>query len=169
MKFSNLENISKKDERLIKLDFDDYIANVLNLSETKPVYCPDYQKNSCKGGCGLIHIKLATAVVCKHWLKGLCKKNEECTFLHDYDLQKMPECFFFNVYGVCNNYECPYKHVDDKNVITECPWYNKGFCKNGPTCKYKHIKRSLCVDYSFGLCLKGPKFNLFHLKELVRN
>jgi hypothetical protein len=32
------------------------------------------------------------SVVCKHWLKGLCKKGDACEFLHEYNIRKMPEC-----------------------------------------------------------------------------
>lgn len=38
-------------------------------------------------------------VVCKHWLRGLCKKGDNCEFLHEYDLSKMPPCHFFINYG----------------------------------------------------------------------
>jgi hypothetical protein len=42
-------------------------------------------------------------VVCKHWLRGLCKKGDNCEFLHEYNLRKMPECWFYSKYGECNN------------------------------------------------------------------
>ena len=33
-------------------------------------------------------------VVCKHWLRGLCKKSDEqCDFLHRLDAERMPECW----------------------------------------------------------------------------
>ena len=34
-------------------------------------------------------------VVCKHWLRGLCKKGEMCDYLHEYDEDKMPVCQFY--------------------------------------------------------------------------
>ena len=30
-------------------------------------------------------------VVCKHWLNGTCKMGDECTFLHEYDMERMPD------------------------------------------------------------------------------
>lgn len=34
-------------------------------------------------------------VVCKHWLRGLCKKSDEqCDFLHRLEADRMPECWF---------------------------------------------------------------------------
>ena len=33
-------------------------------------------------------------VVCKHWLRGLCKKSDEtCDFLHKLEAGRMPECW----------------------------------------------------------------------------
>ncbi|KAG9103942.1 RNA-binding component of cleavage and polyadenylation factor [Ceratobasidium sp. 370] len=32
------------------------------------------------------------ATVCKHWLRGLCKKGDACEFLHEYNLRHGPEC-----------------------------------------------------------------------------
>lgn len=37
--------------------------------------------------------------MCKHWLRGLCKKGDDCEFLHEFDMTKMPECFFYSKYG----------------------------------------------------------------------
>jgi len=37
--------------------------------------------------------------VCKHWLRGLCKKGESCEYLHEYRLDKMPICYFFSKFG----------------------------------------------------------------------
>ena len=34
-------------------------------------------------------------VVCKHWLRSLCKKGDLCDFLHEYDEDKMPICQFY--------------------------------------------------------------------------
>ncbi|CAG2100835.1 unnamed protein product, partial [Medioppia subpectinata] len=161
---SFMKSISQRD---IHFNFEKFIKQDLKLSESDPIYCPFYQKSQCKGNCNLIHIKLATAVVCKHWLRGLCKKNEKCDFLHEYNLKKMPECFFFNVYGVCNNNDCLFLHVKPDSAARECIWYKRGFCKNGSGCKNKHIRKNLCWDYFGGFCINGsdckfghPKFEL---------
>ena len=34
-------------------------------------------------------------MVCKHWLRGLCKKGPSCDFMHEYNLRKIPECYNF--------------------------------------------------------------------------
>lgn len=107
-------------------------------------YCP------LTNFCPLRHLVGDKAVVCKHWLRGLCKKvgyehllkltlssnslllnhhnitiygnfllhdmrspffqGDACEFLHEYDLTKMPECFFFSKYQACSNRECPFRY-----------------------------------------------------------
>ena len=70
------------------------------------------------------------ATVCKHWLRGLCKKGDACEFLHEYNLRRMPECWWFAKYGYCSaGDECLYAHPKERKV--ECPDYNRGFCKLG--------------------------------------
>lgn len=54
----------------------------------------------CLGGmCPFRHISGEKTVVCKHWLRGLCKKGDQCEFLHEYDMTKMPECYFYSKFG----------------------------------------------------------------------
>lgn len=70
------------------------------------------------------------ATVCKHWLRGLCKKGDACEFLHEYNLRRMPECWWYAKYGYCSaGDECLYAHPKERRV--ECPDYNRGFCKLG--------------------------------------
>lgn len=65
--------------------------------------CKLFLKGTCTKGanCPYRHPRNERAVVCKHWLRGLCKKGDLCEFLHEYDLEKMPECYFFTKYGMC--------------------------------------------------------------------
>jgi len=70
------------------------------------------------------------ATVCKHWLRGLCKKGDACEFLHEYNLRRMPECWWFAKYGFCSaGDDCLYAHPKERRV--ECPDYKRGFCKLG--------------------------------------
>ncbi|NXX98907.1 CPSF4 factor, partial [Centropus bengalensis] len=96
-------------------------------------------------------------VVCKHWLRGLCKKGEECNFLHEYNVTKMPKCYFYSRFGECNNKGCPFLHVDVTISTVGCPSYDRGFCRHGPLCKYKHTRRVMCANYLAGFCPEGPK------------
>lgn len=108
-------------------------------------------------------------IVCKYWLRGLCKMGDNCDFLHEYNLSRMPECAYYTANGVCSQSpECVYLHVDPQSKIPECWNYtNMGFCPDGPNCTKRHIKRVLCERYLTGFCPKGkdcesphPQFKL---------
>ncbi|KAL7267090.1 RNA-binding component of cleavage and polyadenylation factor [Rhizina undulata] len=95
-------------------------------------------------------------LVCKHWLRSLCKKGEQCEFLHEYNLRKMPECNFFVRNGYCSNgEECLYLHIDPDSKIPLCPHYENGFCPLGPTCSKKHVRKQICKFYLAGFCPDG--------------
>lgn len=75
---------------------------------------------------------LHSRTVCKHWLRGLCIKGNECDFLHEYNLRKMPECFFFTKHGFCSSGdECMYLHITPHQRRPECRSYTAGFCRAG--------------------------------------
>ena len=78
------------------------------------------------------------ATVCKHWLRGLCKKGDACEFLHEYNLRRMPECWWFAKYGYCSaGDECLYAHPKERKV--ECPDYKRGFCKLGTSPSFPSV------------------------------
>ncbi|NWI44637.1 CPSF4 factor, partial [Picathartes gymnocephalus] len=99
----------------------------------------------------------AKPVVCKHWLRGLCKRGDGCDFLHELDAARMPECYFYSKFGECSNKDCPFLHRDATAGTAGCPWYDRGFCRHGPLCKYKHTRRVMCANYLVGFCPEGPK------------
>ncbi|NXT10753.1 CPSF4 factor, partial [Prunella fulvescens] len=112
----------------------------------------------------------ARPAVCKHWLRGLCRRGEGCDFLHDYDASRVPECYFYSKFGECSNKDCPFLHVGATSSTVGCPWYDRGFCSRGgggwargwcpalgPLCKYKHTRRVMCANYLVGFCPEGPK------------
>ncbi|EOB14422.1 Cleavage and polyadenylation specificity factor subunit 4 [Nosema bombycis CQ1] len=149
----------------LHFDFEDYVQNVLGLKEEEDIYCMPFQTNSCfDPNCDKQHIKLSNAVICKHWLRGLCKKGKKCEFIHEYDLKKMPQCFFYSKFWECTNPECIYLHVNPDKKTKECLWYNRGFCKHGANCKNKHVRRKMCYNYYLGFCLKGPECEYGHPK-----
>jgi cleavage and polyadenylation specificity factor subunit 4 len=128
--------------------------------------CKYYVKGICFRGqqCPWRHVRTEKTIVCKHWLRGLCKKGDHCEFLHEYNLKKMPECWFFSKYGECSNPECIYKHVDPNQRLKECVWYARGFCKHGPNCRNKHTRNRMCPLYLTGFCPFGPQCELGHPK-----
>ncbi|KIX02881.1 uncharacterized protein Z518_08824 [Rhinocladiella mackenziei CBS 650.93] len=107
--------------------------------------------------------------VCKHWLKGLCKKGDACDYLHEYNLRKMSECQFFNQNGYCQNGdECLYVHVKEDSKLPMCEDYNKGFCEKGPRCSKRHVRRKLCEFYLAGFCPDGKECKHgVHLKSVT--
>ncbi|XP_057239209.1 putative cleavage and polyadenylation specificity factor subunit 4-like protein [Malurus melanocephalus] len=125
----------------------------------------------------------AKPAVCKHWLRGLCRRGDSCDFLHDHDTARVPECYFYSRFaipvafggrcprcapappaGECSNKDCPFPHVDGTASTVGCPWYDRGFCRRGPLCKYKHTRRVMCSNYLVGFCPEGPKCKFVHLK-----
>ncbi|XP_062936436.1 putative cleavage and polyadenylation specificity factor subunit 4-like protein [Cynocephalus volans] len=126
--------------------------------------CNFFTKGLCEKGklCPLRHDRGEKMVVCKHWLRGLCTKGDHCKFLHQYDVTRMPECYFYSKFGDCNNKECPFLHVKLAFKSRDCPWYDQGFCKNGPLCKYHHVRRIMCLNYLVGFCPEGPKCQFAH-------
>ncbi|ETW07878.1 hypothetical protein H310_02294 [Aphanomyces invadans] len=112
------------DEESLVFDFE---AILPTLHEPTPVILVDEDgKKDFKRG----------TVVCRHWLRGLCMKGDNCEFLHQYDMSKMPECRW----GMeCQVPECPFRHVPDEDRM-ECAFYKQGFCSHGSACRYRHVK-----------------------------
>ena len=107
-------------------------------------------------------------VVCKHWLRGLCKKGDSCDFLHRLDHNRMPECWYFSNFGECPNKECIFLHLRPEDKTTECPWYARGFCKHGQRCRHRHTRKKPCPRYLAGVCPDGPNCAFGHAKWEVR-
>ncbi|EAS33727.3 mRNA 3'-end-processing protein yth1 [Coccidioides immitis RS] len=96
------------------------------------------------------------SLVCKHYLKGLCKKGIKCEYLHEYNLRRMPECQSFARSGYCaNGDDCLYQHVSEEAKLPPCEHYDKGFCPLGPLCAKKHVRRKICPFYLAGFCPEG--------------
>ncbi|OIR57963.1 MAG: cleavage and polyadenylation specificity factor subunit 4 [Amphiamblys sp. WSBS2006] len=165
----------------IVFGFEGYVEREVGLSfgkeKTVDGICKYYLKGRCIKGrnCKYLHLdsvsdaakynmlKREKGVVCKHWLRGLCKKGDMCDFLHEYNLKKMPECYFFSKFGECSNGdECMYLHIDPNAKKEECLWYSIGFCRLGPECPNKHIRRAVCLRYLTGFCPLGAECELAH-------
>jgi hypothetical protein len=104
--------------------------------------------------------------VCKHWLKHNCPRDEACTYLHVYDLEKMPLCPNLEKQnGECTNIECFYQHVQrETSKTTECEWFKRGYCRRGPSCLNVHVPKKMCRAYFSGFCINGPKCSLAHIQ-----
>ena len=56
--------------------------------------------------------------------------GKNCEFLHEYDLRRFPECWWWGTYGFCSaGDECLYYHPKVRK--RECEDYNRGFCRLG--------------------------------------
>lgn len=96
------------------------------------------------------------SLVCKHFLKGLCKKGIKCEYLHEYNLRRMPECQSYARSGYCpNGDDCLYQHVREEAKLPLCEHYERGFCELGPLCSKRHVRRKLCSFYLAGFCPEG--------------
>ena len=128
--------------------------------------CVFHLRGSCvrAASCPYRHIKADRTVVCKHWLRGLCKKGDLCEFLHEYDMSKMPECYFYSRFHACSNKECPFLHIDPESKVRDCPWYDRGFCRHGPNCRHRHTRRVACLNYICGFCPDGPECKFVHMR-----
>ena len=135
-----------------EFSFEQHIKANLNVKlDNDAQICPDYSERlQCPRGasCPRRHVKPShlnflpngsTALrdpnkrtVCKHWLRGLCKKGDQCDYLHEYDMRRIPECRFYATFGFCNSGDdCLYLHVDAAIKRRECEKYNRGFCPKG--------------------------------------
>lgn len=127
-------------------------------------YDPKVGPSSCplNTQCPKKHIlpNFQNKIVCKHWLRGLCKKGQQCEYLHEYNLRKMPECVYFSKNGYCTQApECQYLHVDPQARIPRCRYYDLGFCSAGPACPRRHVEQpgdTVCQLYLNGFCPRGP-------------
>ena len=73
-------------------------------------------------------------IVCRHWLNKLCLKGGNCEFLHQLDLDRLPEC----QNGMnCEIEGCELRHSDEDEKF-QCRLFRQGFCPNGPNCPYRH-------------------------------
>lgn len=77
-------------------------------------------------------------VVCRHWVKGLCMKMDNCEFLHELDHDRMPECRWGEK---CQVPDCYFKHTKEADRL-ECAYYTLGFCAHGTSCRYRHIRKA---------------------------
>ena len=153
----------------MEFDFEAYVRDELKISSRD--VCQFFQRGYCSLGrtCPQKHVARRfddsdRTIVCKHWLRNLCKKGDNCEYLHEFNMQKMPECFFYSKYKECSNQECFYRHIDPNAVRIECPFYNRGFCNRAGFCRNLHLRRFICPMYLFGFCPTGAKCSMAHPK-----
>ena len=118
--------------------------------------------NSCKYMLGLYTHQSLFSSNCFYYIHAsnygwhLALINRSLTSRHEFNLKKMPECWFYQRQGECINPECQYLHIDPASKMKECTWYSRGFCIHGSSCRGKHIRKGVCQNYLSGFCPKGP-------------
>lgn len=130
------QRIKTEIQPALKLDADNQICKDFLSPSGCPrgAACP--LRHTTPSTANYVQIPVPTTVqgrtVCKHWLRGLCKKGADCEFLHEYNLRKMPECYFFTKHGFCSSGdECMYLHITPHQRRPECRSYTAGFCRAG--------------------------------------
>lgn len=84
--------------------------------------------------------------VCKHYIRGLCIMGKNCEFLHEYNLRKFPECWWWGSYGFCTSgEECLYEHPKVRK--RECEDFNRGFCILGKLINVHSSRVALTACY----------------------
>jgi len=102
----------------------------------------DASKESASGASGAASLKQREqryrTVVCRHWVKGLCMKMDDCEYLHELNDARMPECRYGEK---CQVPDCIFKHTKDEDR-QECTFFNVGFCRKGQTCRFRHVRKA---------------------------
>lgn len=105
--------------------------------------------------------------MCKHWVRGICKKNEACDNAHVYNMARMQRCTFLRDTGSCNaGADCIFLHIMPVAAKRSCPAYDRGFCRRGPACQLEHVRRELCPRYLAGFCPGGRECTAAHPRFL---
>ena len=142
-------------------DFEPFIADILppmsitGHHQSEKARREAIERAAVSAPAGMSHQKLAEkyrTVVCRHWLRGLCMKGDNCEFLHQMDMDRMPVCRWGEN---CRIKDCPYKHEAEADK-PQCVFYQQGFCYHGPECRYRHWKqaadkRPAIADFSLGI------------------
>ena len=152
---------------LVSFETDNYVSDILPLvNEPGHLNSAEARKAAVEAAAvsappGMSVQKLEEkyrTIVCRHWLRGLCMKGEQCEFLHQYDVERMPVCRWGKS---CKTVDCPYRHVDD-NDKPKCVFFQQGFCVHGLSCRYRHYKRPpnerpIIADFSLGIAQNRSK------------
>ena len=119
-------------------DFEPFIADILppmsitGHHQSEKARREAIERAAVSAPAGMSHQKLAEkyrTVVCRHWLRGLCMKGDNCEFLHQMDMDRMPVCRWGEN---CRIKDCPYKHEAEADK-PQCVFYQQGFVITGPS------------------------------------
>ena len=89
--------------------------------------------------------------VCRYYMQGRCMMGALCSFLHQADTTKMPECLSYKRNGSCRNRAtCPFKHTNQEERRICHAYQQSGFCEKGPRCPNRHvnINKPVCSQWA---------------------
>ncbi|GMM51934.1 cleavage polyadenylation factor RNA-binding subunit [Starmerella bacillaris] len=159
-----------RSSRQRKFAFDDFLRKEYrwDIASDAPL-CSSYGVTACTKGrfCRKRHepSPYVYKIVCRHWLKGLCKLGDYCEYLHELNMSRLTECPVFAKTGKCPLIpECPFKHTEVEKGEQCCSNYERGFCKLGPKCPKPHIRQEMCLRYLTGFCPLGLECENAHPK-----
>jgi len=132
------------------------------MDKSGAAVCELYVRASCDKGasCPFRHVRGDKTIVCKHWLRGTCKKGDHCEFLHEYDMSKMPQCYFYAKFRACHAKDCPFRHTDPD-------WYaTPSSFDQGPTSRNRQTP-ILCKNFLAGFCSAGSNCTNAHPRSAL--
>ena len=91
---------------------------------------------------------------------GKCRRGEDCPFIHDSRLVPICSLMLKNGSCPNRaNKTCTYSHEVDKNKLPDCIYFQADGCVNGAKCMYRHVKFNestpICEKFSTGYCTEG--------------
>uniref|UniRef100_A0A8B9MTH5 C3H1-type domain-containing protein n=1 Tax=Accipiter nisus TaxID=211598 RepID=A0A8B9MTH5_9AVES len=133
-------------------------AVVVVVVATSPVRLCQEHGAGCEGQCGRLHL-------CKYHLKGLCRNQKECKFVHNFHSDH--NLCVLKLYGLENLNSDELRQLllqNEPSLLPEvCLHYNKG---DGPygSCTYKKIctKLHVCQYFLRGQCRFGSSCKRSH-------
>ncbi|MEJ1284078.1 cleavage and polyadenylation specific factor 4-like [Cricetulus griseus] len=174
-----LEGVTFAFEQDVELQKGTGLLPFQGMDKSNSAVCNFFAKGLCEKGtlCPLRHEKGEKIVVCKHWLRGLCRKGDCCNFLHQYDIDRMPVCYFHSKFawwclisssGVGMIYSIGFQTEGLEEGREE--ERKRGNCSN-KDCSFLHVKPAPnaqdCPWYDRGFCKDGPLCKYHHVHQVM--
>ena len=158
----------------VVIEFEKFVSQTSIPKKKEDKICENFRDGKCQNAaCTVLHVltdenivRRARKEVCKYWLRGLCAAEEDCPWLHEYTVPKIPKCIYVQKLGECENPECIFRHSEETQNVPRCAAYERGFCSYGPKCRLRHVRSQACPSYLAGFCPLGIKCRLKHLKMI---
>ena len=81
---------------------------------------------------------------CEFYKKGVCRKGNDCTYSHDFEVKTIEKICKFHMTNSCYKQNCLFSH--DLGIYPCKFLYIGGKCDNGTECKYSHQRLKSKVE-----------------------